>query len=198
MGLPAVIYKLRPEDNVGTALSNLAEGEKYPVFEEGKGVVGEIEVVTPVPKWYKVALERIGEDEEVIKFGYPIGVSVMEIEPGVVVHITNVVLDSKYEFKELVRRGFVLGEALTRIGKGELLRVGRNFRPLHPSLKGLPPRVRVGVAVAPIAEGGVVRLGNIVDLRRELGWNERYRRLVRDFYRFLRAGLAEFSRVQVG
>ncbi|RLF00011.1 MAG: hypothetical protein DRJ57_01570 [Thermoprotei archaeon] len=198
MGLPAVIYKLKPEDNVGTALSDLVEGRRYPVFEEGSGVIGEIEVITPVPKWYKVSLERIGEDEEVVKFGYTIGVSVMEIEPGVVVHVTNVVLDSKYEFKELVKGGFILGEALVRIEKGELLRVGRNFRPLHPSMKELPPRSRVGVAAAPIAEGGAIRLGNIVDVRRELGWNERYRRLVRDFYRFLRAGLMEFSRIQVG
>lgn len=198
MTLPPVIYKLRPEDNVGTALSDLVEGGCYPVFEEGRGVVGELEVVTPVPKWYKVALERIGEDEEVIKFGYPIGVSVMEIESGVVVHVTNIVLDSKYDFKELVRRGFVLGEALKRVERGELLRVGRNFRALHPSLRGAPPRTRVGVAAAPIAEGGAVRLGNMMEFRRGLGWNEEYRRLVRDLYRFLRAGFIDFSRIQVG
>ena len=192
-----LVYKVNPEDNVATALSDLVEGERYPVFEEGRGIVGEVEAQTPVPKWYKVSITDIREDEFVVKFGYPIGVSVIEIPSGYVVHVTNVLLSHEYDFKRLIEEGFILGEALTRIERGEVVRVGRNFKPSHPALKDLPNRTRIGIAVAPIAEGGLVRLGNMVDLPRRLGWNERYRELVRNFYRFIRAGLLDFSRLQV-
>ena len=198
VSLPSLVYKVKPCDNVGTALNDLKEGKEYPVYEEGKGFTGTLKARTPVPKWHKVALRRILEDDEIVKFGYPIGVAVIDIEPGTVVHVTNVVLDSNLDFHQLVREGFVLGETLTRVERGEALRIGRNFKPKHPALRNTPPRMKIGIAATSIAEGGTVRLGNIVDVRARPWHNERYMRLVRDFYRFLRAGLLNFARVQVG
>lgn len=198
MGLPALVYKVNSRDNVGTALAHLREGEDYPVYEEGKGIVGTVKTETPIPAWHKVALERIEEDSEVVKFGYVIGVAVKVVEEGALVHVTNVLLDQTYDFRQMVRQGLVLGIAPVRVEKGDVLRLGVNVRPLHPALKGLPPRSRVGIAVSTIAENGTVRLGNIVEPPPRLRRNERYVRLVRDFYRMLRAGLIEFSRVEVG
>ncbi|MEM1508698.1 MAG: hypothetical protein QW291_04410 [Thermofilaceae archaeon] len=197
MSLPKLIYKARQGDNVGTALGDLEENLEYPIFEEGKGITGTIRVITPVLKWHKVALEEVYEDEKVIKFGYPIGIAVTQIVPGTIVHITNIILDSRFDFKSLVRKGFVLGEATAKIEKGGILRISRNFRPLHPDLKDEPVRSKVGIAATSIAEGAAVRLGNIIDLNPERWHNERYKRLIRDFYRLLKAGLIDFTRVQV-
>lgn len=198
MSLPAIVYKVNSRDNVGTALSHLREGEEYPVYEEGKGVVGTVKPLTPIPVWHKVALERIEEGEEVVKFGYVIGVAVRSVEEGTLVHVTNVLLDPAYDFRRMVEQGLILGTAPVRVEKGEVLRVGVNIRPLHPELRGLTLRSRVGVAASAIAENGTVRLGNIVEPPPRLRRNERYVRLVKDFYRMLRAGLLEFSRVEVG
>lgn len=198
MDLPRLIYKAHREDNVGTALGDLEENSEYPIFEEGKGPTGTIKVATPIPRWHKVALEEIREDEKVVKFGYPIGVAVTHIAPGTIVHVTNVILDPRFDIKSLARKSLILGEATVKIDKGEILRISRNFRPLHPDLRGEPPLSRVGIAVTSIAEGGTVRLGNIIDLRFERWRNERYKRLIRDFYRLVRAGFIDFTRVQVG
>lgn len=196
--MPALVYKVSGRDNAGTALSRLEEGVEYPVYEEGRGFVGTVKPRVPVPAWHKVALERIEEGGEVVKFGYVIGVAVTVVEEGDLVHVTNVLLDPTHDFRQMVRQGLVLGTSPVRVEKGEVLRVGANLKPLHPALRSLPPRARVGVAASAIAEGGTVRLGNIVEPPPRLRRNERYVRLVRDFYRLLRAGLIEFARVEVG
>lgn len=196
--MPRLIYKAHQEDNVGTALGDLEENSEYSIFEEGKGLTGTVKVATPIPKWHKVALEEIREDEKVVKFGYPIGVAVTHIAPGMIVHVTNIILDQRFDFKSLARKGLILGEATAKIDKGGILRISRNFRPLHPDLRSEPALSRVGIAVTSIAEGATVRLGNIMDLRFERWHNERYKRLIRDFYRLLRAGFIDFARVQVG
>ncbi len=197
MILPEVVYKADPRDNVGTALAPLIEGAEYPVYEEGRGIVDRIRPVVPVPKWHKVALRDIGEGEEVVKFGYTVGISAIAIERGCIVHVTNVLLDPGFDFREVVRAGLVLGFATARLERGDVLRVGLNVQPTHPRFRGLAPRTRVGIAATAIPEGGVVRIGNLLEPPPGVRVSERYVRLVRDFYRFLRAGLIEFSRVQV-
>jgi len=195
--LPPLVYKVHPRDNVGTALAPLSEGVEYPVYEEGRGVVGTIVPLTPVPKWHKVALERIEEGEEVVKFGLTIGVSVCSIDRGLVVHLTNVILDPSFDLREALRRGFVLGEATARIERGDAVRAGVNARLTHPLFRQLPPRTRIGFAATAVPEGGALRLGNIVEPPPAIRVSERYVALVRNFYRFLRAGFIDFARVQV-
>lgn len=190
-----IVYKVNPRDNVGTALDHLRRGEEYPIFEEGKGKIGKITLKTDIPKWYKVSLTEIGEDEEVIKFGFPIGFSTMNIEPGVVVHVTNIILDTQFDFYKLIEKGFILGEALKDIDKGEIIRIKKNIKPFHFLLKDLPPKTRIGVAAVNIGESTSIRLGNIVDITRKLGWNEKYRRMVKNFYRFLKSGMIDFSKM---
>jgi len=162
---------------------------------EGGKKLGEITVEMPVPQWYKVSINAIEEGGKVIKHGYPIGVSVRYIPPGYVVHVTNVRLREDMDFKMLARQGFILGEALKDVEKGEKLLVGRSFRPIHPAFAALRRGDSIGEAITPIAHGGYIRLGNIVDIERKLGWNEKYRRLTRDFYRFLKMSFEDFSQV---
>jgi len=189
-----IIYKLNPIDNVGTALSDLEKNNYYPIFEEGKGVVGSLCVLNDIPKWYKVALSKILEDEFVLKFGYPMGIAVIDIEPGMIVHITNIILNSNFNFNELIEYGFILGRALVNIDKGSSIRIGQNFAPSHPKLRGLPHNTKIGVAASRIVAGEIIRLGNIVDLKHKLGWNIKYRSLVKDFYKFIYMGIMSMSR----
>jgi len=190
-----LIYKVDSSDNVGTALDYLRKNEEYPIFEEGKGIIGKVKLKTDIPKWYKVSLNKIYEDEDIIKFGFPIGKSVIDIDEGVVVHFTNIILDPDLDFYSLITKGFILGDALTDIKRGEIIKIRKNFMPIHPLIKDFKGRSRIGVAAINIGGSTNIRLGNMVDITRRLGWNEKYRRMVRDFYRFLRLGLIDFSRM---
>ncbi|MCS7104948.1 MAG: hypothetical protein NZ954_05215 [Thermofilaceae archaeon] len=197
MSLPALVYKADPRDNVGTALASLTEGIEYPVYEEGKGVVGRIRPIVPVPRWHKIALEEIDEGVGILKFGHVIGVSVRNIEAGFLVHITNVLLDDAFDLTQVLKNGFVLGTTLSRLEKGDIVRVGVNLRPTHYLFKHLRTRTKIGVAAAPVPEGGTLRIGNMIEPPPGIRISERYIRLVKDFYRFLRASFVDFTRVQV-
>ncbi len=190
-----IIYKVDEKDNVGTALDYLVKDKEYPIFEEGRGVIGKLKIKTDIPKWYKVSLNKIREDEYIIKFGFPIGKSVIDIDEGIVVHFTNIILDPDLDFYSYITKGFILGETLTDISKGEIIRIKKNFLPLHPLLKELRERSRIGIAAIDIGESTSIRLGNMVDISRKLGWNEKYRKMVKDFYRFLKLGLIDFSKM---
>ncbi|HDI75215.1 MAG TPA: hypothetical protein ENF55_04585 [Thermoprotei archaeon] len=189
------VYKIKPQDNVATALTELKRGHVYKIFEEGRGFVGEIEAVTRVPQWYKVALTEILEEAPVIKFGYPIGLAAINIKPGTVVHLTNIILSPDFVFEELVEKGFTLGKALVNIDKGDSVRVGKNFKPTHAAFRELPTGTKIGYAAKRILADEVVRLGNLVELPHKLGWNEKYRNLVKEFYKFLNTGVISMSRV---
>lgn len=195
--MPTVVYKVSLRDSVGTALAPLREGERYSVYEEGRGFVGTVRAQVDIPQWHKVAVAKIPEGSEVVKFGYVIGLSTVDIEAGMIVHITNVLLDPSYSLVEAARHGLVLGYATAAVARGNVLRVGVNAMPTHPLFRALPRPSRLGVALSAIHEGGVVRLGNVVEPPHQRH-SELYARVIKDFYRLLRASLVEFSRVEVG
>ena len=130
-----------------------------------------------------------------VKFGHPIGAAAVDIPRGAVVHLTHVVPDSRYNIIEIMSGGFVLGEALRPIARGDVVRAGVNVRVRHPALRDLGEGARIGFAASSVPAGETVWIGNLVELPRRLGWNVKYRNLVRDFYRFLFTGLETFSRV---
>lgn len=74
----------RPEDNVATALSDLAAGES--VQAGGHRVT----VRQPIPFGHKLALVPIPAGATVIKYGAPIGRATATIAPGEHVHVHNV------------------------------------------------------------------------------------------------------------
>ena len=66
-------------DNVAVALTNLSKGETY------EGVL----LIEDIPVGHKFALKDINENEDVIKYGYPIGHATQKILKGSHVHIQN-------------------------------------------------------------------------------------------------------------
>ncbi len=71
-------------DNVGVALTAIAEGEA--VIAKGKDLFSALEAI---PASHKVALTDIAANEEVIKYGETIAVSTQHIKRGQWVHTHN-------------------------------------------------------------------------------------------------------------
>ncbi len=74
---------INEEDNVGIALDRLSKGENIAV----KGI--KIKISEDIPKGHKFSLKFINEGENIIKYGYPIGKAVKDLEPGVWAHSHN-------------------------------------------------------------------------------------------------------------
>lgn len=76
--------KINPGDNVCVAIEDLHTGDILSV--DGENVVLKNDVDTG----HKFAVKKIGKDENVIKYGYPIGHATADIEIGEHVHTHNV------------------------------------------------------------------------------------------------------------
>lgn len=76
--------KIHDKDNVLVALTDLKAGETLEI----DGVV--VQVRMDIPKGHKVALKKISKDEDIIKYGLPIGYSLEDIEVGDHVHVHNI------------------------------------------------------------------------------------------------------------
>lgn len=85
--------KINPNDNVAVALKTI---------EIGEDVLG-VKATDVIPKGHKIALLDIEVDEDVIKYGYPIGHATKSINKGEHIHVHNVktnlndTLEYKYE-----------------------------------------------------------------------------------------------------
>ncbi|TVM34517.1 altronate hydrolase [Oceanidesulfovibrio marinus] len=75
--------KIHEDDNIAIATQHLSPGERV---EMGGS---EIEVRDDIAPFHKMALRRIGANEEIIRYGVPIGRSTQDIEPGAHVHLHN-------------------------------------------------------------------------------------------------------------
>ena len=71
-------------DDAAVALSLLRAGERWPV--PGRG---EVTLLEDIPFGHKVALRDIGEGENVIKYGFPIGHATAPIKRGAHIHTHN-------------------------------------------------------------------------------------------------------------
>ena len=72
---------INPRDNVGVALFELKKGETF----------GNIEIINNIPEKHKFALTDIAKDENVIKYGYPIGRATTDIKKGDHIHTHNLI-----------------------------------------------------------------------------------------------------------
>jgi len=79
----ADFIKINPTDNVIIALKDFSAGEIIEVDEQKLTVVGD------VPKGHKIALTAIAENEDIIKYGAPIGHATQAIEAGEHIHVQN-------------------------------------------------------------------------------------------------------------
>lgn len=71
------------KDNVVVALKDLEKGETITVNNE------QLVIKTEVPSGHKVAIRKINKSENILKYGYPIGHAVGDIEVGEHVHTHN-------------------------------------------------------------------------------------------------------------
>lgn len=78
------VIVLDESDNVATAIAEIAEGEKV---EAGSRVVVASEAI---PFGHKVALVRIPNGQQILKYGESIGLAKGDIAEGTCVHTHNV------------------------------------------------------------------------------------------------------------
>ena len=75
---------ISPNDNVAVAICEIKAGDKV------SGVLGtDIKARALIPRNHKLAIAKIAQDGEVIKYGEPIGLAIQKIEPGDWVHTHN-------------------------------------------------------------------------------------------------------------
>lgn len=87
------VLKINANDNVYIALKDIKKGEK----------VLDIEIKQDIPPGHKIALTSIDKNEDVIKYGYPIGHATAGIKVGEHIHTHNLKTNLKgileYEYK---------------------------------------------------------------------------------------------------
>lgn len=82
-----IAIQIRESDHVATAVSELLAGDLVIVSGVRNGYV--IEAREQIPLGHKIALRRIAADQEIFKYGEPIGIATADIEAGCWVHIHN-------------------------------------------------------------------------------------------------------------
>ncbi len=78
------VVAIKPGDNVAVAITSIKAGEGIV-----SGVGAGLEARQDIPKGHKVALQRISEGGEILKYGQVIGHAGREIQPGDHVHTHN-------------------------------------------------------------------------------------------------------------
>jgi altronate dehydratase len=78
------VLKISARDNVATTLETLEPGRRLDI--DGSAIT----VRDSIPRGHKIALVAIAAGDEVIKYGSPIGLASVDIEPGGHVHTHNV------------------------------------------------------------------------------------------------------------
>lgn len=77
-------------DNVATVLTDVKKGEHVEVVNEEKQLVGEFIALQAIPFGNKIALNNIEHQQAVYKAGYQIGIAMLPIAMGDLVHVQNV------------------------------------------------------------------------------------------------------------
>jgi hypothetical protein len=85
--LEKIAIQIRESDHVATAVSELLPGDVVIVSGVRNGHV--IEAKEQIPLGHKIALQPIAADQEIYKYGEPIGIAIVDIEAGCWVHIHN-------------------------------------------------------------------------------------------------------------
>lgn len=81
----AKLFLIRREDNVATAIADVAPG---PAALVGTGT-GEVLAMEAIPRGFKLALRPIAVGEEIVKYGVSIGRATRPISRGSCVHTHN-------------------------------------------------------------------------------------------------------------
>ena len=79
--------RIQPRDNVATCVLAQKAGETA-AYEAGGNTIT-VRLLDDIPFGHKLAIRPIAAGGEIIKYGYPIGRAVRDIQPGEHVHIHN-------------------------------------------------------------------------------------------------------------
>jgi hypothetical protein len=79
-------FQVNAEDNVATALDDLAPG---PVRVLGHSSAGNVTCAEPIALGHKIALQLIPAETPIVKYAVPIGIATVDIQPGSWVHLHN-------------------------------------------------------------------------------------------------------------
>jgi len=83
------LIKIHPADNVAVALKDLSAGTTLVVDEQ------EITLQEDIPQAHKVALQTFAQNDQIIKYGCPIGHALQTIELGHRVYQDNILGSSQ-------------------------------------------------------------------------------------------------------
>jgi len=151
-----LVYQVRENDNVGTALESLERGE-YNVWLENVGIIGTLLVLSNVPQLFKVALKDVAKGQHIIKFGYPIGTATVNIQKGMIVHRGNLVFSDHEKIMlnpSFITNRFEIGDTRRLIKKGQTVKSSR-----------IEGKVGKGkwTALTNIAPGSTLYCGNLLE-----------------------------------
>lgn len=85
--MPVAAILIRADDHVATLTGAVAAGET--VLITGQGKTREIVALDDMPAGHKLAVRRIGEYEQILKYGEVIGEATDAIAEGGHVHVQN-------------------------------------------------------------------------------------------------------------
>ena len=80
--------RIQPRDNVAPCVLAQWAGEAAAYEADGEAVT--VRLLDDIPFGHKFAIRPIAAGDEIIKYGYPTGRAVRDIQPGEHVHIHNV------------------------------------------------------------------------------------------------------------
>ena len=93
------LIKINPDDNVAVAIHPLKKGENIMVNDQNI-----ITIQEDIPAGHKVALKDFNVNENIIKYGYPIGHTIIPISQGYWVNEKNIRTNLKgilkYEYSQ--------------------------------------------------------------------------------------------------
>ena len=79
--------RIQPRDNVATCVLAQKAGETAAYEADGNTIT--VRLLDDIPFGHKLAIRPIAAGGEIIKYGYPIGRAVRDIQPGEHVHIRS-------------------------------------------------------------------------------------------------------------
>lgn len=80
-------YVVNRNDNVATAVEDLSAGSITQLTGDPKDET--IVTTDLIPRGFKIALQKIEQNEPILKYGIPIGRATLSIEKGSCVHLHN-------------------------------------------------------------------------------------------------------------
>ena len=80
---------LSKTDNVATALEDISKGDGVEIINSEKKPVYEIISLSNIKRGHKISLSDIKKGDEIIKYGYVIGIASSDIKKGEFVHTHN-------------------------------------------------------------------------------------------------------------